>query len=118
MRFDAARFFREVDQRRRDRSLSWRELARKLSISPSTFSRMSQGRRPDIETFLKLITWLGSPAETFVDGIEHSEPAQHLDTLGQILRTLRSDSSLAPDDADALQDIVRVAYRRFSQPSN
>lgn len=117
MQFEAARFFRDVDQCRRDQVLSWRELGRKLNVSPSTFSRMSQGRRPDVETFLKLVTWMGTPADAYLQGVDPASTAEQ-DTMSQMLQMLRSDRSLAPDAAEALEDILRVAYRRFSGPTN
>lgn len=112
MRFDAERFFRDVDQLRRDHGLSWRQLGKMLDMSASTFSRMSQGKRPDVETFLKLQAWLGASAGSYLYGVER--PASSPDTITQVLAVLRSDSSLAPEAADALEDIVRVAYRRLS----
>ena len=117
MVFDSDRFFREIDRKRRDESLSWRELARRLAISPSTFSRMSQGRKPDVDTFVALVSWLGAPASSFVLGPElPSQPSP--DTLSQIGAALRRDSSLDSDAAEALEDIMRVAYRRFSGGTN
>jgi transcriptional regulator with XRE-family HTH domain len=115
MRFDIERFFRDVDQRRRDNSLSWRQLGKTLQVSASTFSRMSQGKRPDVDTFLKLLAWLGTPADTYLEGVERPVPAT--DTMTQVLAALRGDAALAPEAADALEEIVRVAYRRLSQPN-
>lgn len=112
MPFDAERFFRDVDRRRRDQDLSWRGLGSELSISASTFSRLSQGRRPDVDTFLTLLEWLESPADVYLTGADR--PVAAPDTLTQVLALLRSDSTLDPDAADAIEDIVRVAYRRLS----
>lgn len=113
MHFDSARFFRDVDQRRQDAGLSWRQLGKTLQISASTFSRMSQGKRPDVDTFLRLLAWLGVPANSyFLGGAERPTPAAS-DTMSQVLALLRSDASLDPSAADAIEDIVRVAYRRL-----
>lgn len=112
MHFDSARFFRDVDQRRQDAGLSWRQLGKELQISASTFSRMSQGKRPDVDTFLNLLGWLGVPADTYLLGAER--PARTSpDTITQVLALLRSDASLDASAADAIEDIVRVAYRRL-----
>lgn len=113
MGFDAGRFFKDVDLHRRDVGLSWRQLGKTLDVGPSTFSRMSQGKRPDVDTFLKLLAWLGTPAETYLAGSERPTPSP--DTMTQVLAVLRADASLEPLAADALEDIVRVAYRRLSQ---
>lgn len=115
MAFDSKRFFRDVDQRRQDVGLSWRQLGRELEVSASTFSRMAQEKRPDVDTFLKVLHWLGAPAGNYVidaDGVAmHRDP----DTLDKVNAVLRSDAALDAEAADALEDIVRVAYRRFTQ---
>jgi transcriptional regulator with XRE-family HTH domain len=114
VRFDSARFFRDVDQRRQDAALSWRQLGKELGISASTFSRMSQGKRPDVDTFIKLLAWLAVPAENYVLGAEATAQRRSTDTISAVLALLRADASLDPSAAEAIEDIVRVAYRRLS----
>ena len=115
MSFDQIRFYEALEQKRTWANLSWRELARRLSLSPSTFSRLAQGRRPDVDTFVKLLAWMERPASDFTLGEGASEwlsqPPQ--DTVREISQSLQQDSSLSRDDAKALEDIVRVAYHRF-----
>lgn len=42
----------------------YREAAKECGISPATMLRVAAGRRPDLDTFLKLCVWLGkSPNE-------------------------------------------------------
>ena len=114
MQFDQVRFYEVVDRRRRDQSLSWRQLAGQLSLSPSTFSRLSQGRRPDVDTFVKLLAWLDRPATDFVEGFRDTQVGEvQEDTVRQISKSLRRDTSLTTEDADALEEIVRVAYHRL-----
>lgn len=113
MRFDHLRFALAVDQRRRAEGLSRRELARQLDISPSTFTRLAQGNRPDVETFVKLLDWLDQPAEAYFAARPGESPLEHLGTVRQIAEALHRDPSLSPDQATALEDIVRVAYHRL-----
>jgi transcriptional regulator with XRE-family HTH domain len=114
--FDSQRFYEAVDRHRTELDVSWRQVAGQLSLSPSTFSRLAQGRRPDVDTFVKLLAWLDRPAEDFVTGTGQrsgEEASTSRDTVRQIADSLRNDPNLSPESADALEDIVRVAYHRF-----
>ena len=116
MNFDSKRFYEAVDRRRSEERLSWRQLASRLSLSPSTFSRLAQGRRPDVDTFVKVLAWLKQPADDFVSGVQpktEGDVAPSKDTVREIANSLRSDPDLSVASADALEDIVRVAYHRF-----
>lgn len=115
VRFDESAFFRAVEQRRAAERLSWRELGRKLGMSPSTFSRLSRGRRPDVDTFLKLLAWLDMPADAFVIG-ELPKASSAEDPLALISAALRKDPNLRPDAVAPLEDIVRIAYNSFRRP--
>jgi transcriptional regulator with XRE-family HTH domain len=113
--FDQARFYEAVDGHRRELHLSWRKLAGRLTVSPSTFSRLGQGRRPDIDTFIKLLAWLDRPATDFMNGGQVLVAGQVVrkDTVGEIGASFRSDPALSPEDAKALEAIVRLAYHRL-----
>lgn len=109
--FDDATFFDALERRRQAEGLSWRQLGRQLGLSPSTFSRLARGRRPDVETFLKLLAWLDVPAATFMrSGAEASPQVSGQDTLAVIVGALRSDPAIPKDAAGALEQLLRVAY--------
>jgi transcriptional regulator with XRE-family HTH domain len=111
--FDDAVFFEALERRRQAEGLSWRQLGRRLGLSPSTFSRLARGKRPDVETFIKLLAWLDVPAATFMRG--ESMPSSgnaDSDTLAVIATALRSDPSISRDAAGALEQLLRVAYSR------
>lgn len=114
MGFDQERFYRALERHRSDIGLSWRAVARELDISASTLSRLARGRRPDLDSFLKLVTWLGEPAESFLSTAAPGPDRGRADTIGEISESLRRDEALAPDDAEALEQLVTVAYRRFA----
>lgn len=112
--FDDIVFFEALDRHRQEEGLSWRQLGRQLGLSPSTFSRLARGRRPDIDTFLKLLAWLDVPASTFMRGAASgSNDAVGPDTLGVIASALRSDPAIPADAAGALEQLFRVAYGRL-----
>lgn len=49
-----------LDRQRRSRRMQWREAAREAGVSPSTFTRIGQGRRPDADGLVRLLAWLGT----------------------------------------------------------
>jgi transcriptional regulator with XRE-family HTH domain len=110
---DVDALYAALDSKRKARETSWREIARELEISPSTFSRMAQGRRPDVDTFATLLHWLRMPAESFMrsthegDGVTEGEP------LAMVSSYLRSARNIEPEDAEALEEIFRAAYKRL-----
>src|SRR5262249_34229409 len=73
---DVGALYAALDNKRRARGTSWPDIARELDVSPSTFSRMAQGRRPDVDTFATLLRWLGMPAESFMRGTTATPAAE------------------------------------------
>lgn len=88
---------------------SWREIARELGITPSTFTRLAQGRRPDVDTFATLLRWLNMPADAFIrsDDTTREEP----EAMVMISSYLRADQHLSKEAATSLQELIQVAYR-------
>lgn len=117
IRFDEQAFFRAVNQHREAEGLSWRELGRRLGLSSSTFSRLARGRRPDVDTFLKLIAWLEMPAEAFLLGHEPKTESRREDVLTTVATALRRAPGLRPSDVASLEEIVRIAYNGFRRAS-
>lgn len=93
-----------------------RDTAKEIGdISPSTLSRVENGKMPDMETFLLLCNWLQvSPAELFKKTEELEAPSDS-DTI-EI--QLRASKKLDPAIANALAELVKAAYRDNSQQSN
>ncbi len=102
-----------LDQKRQVERLSWRDLAHRLEISPSTFTRMAQGRRPDVDTFAILLRWLNMTVDAFMPSsdTEAGEP----EPLAMISSYLRAAKNMRPEDVKALEDIIQVAYRRLTR---
>jgi transcriptional regulator with XRE-family HTH domain len=55
---DVPEFRRRLDFRRQERGLTWRQLAEQVDVSPSTFSRLADGKRPDADALITLLVWL------------------------------------------------------------
>jgi transcriptional regulator with XRE-family HTH domain len=108
--FNDEAFFGAMERRRQAENLSWRQLAKRLNLSASTFSRLARGRRPDVDTFLRLIAWLEMPADRFMTDGRSSGTPRESDTLDVIADVLRSDRTLPADGAGALEQLMRIAY--------
>jgi transcriptional regulator with XRE-family HTH domain len=111
---DVEALYAALDNKRKAEGTSWREIARQLEVSPSTFSRMAQGRRPDVDTFATLLRWLGMPAESFMRG---TTTATAEEPVAMVSSYLRSARNVKPEDAEALEDIFRAAYNRLVRDS-
>lgn len=117
---DVAALHSALDRKRKLRELSWRELAGRLDISASTFTRMAQGHRPDVDTFATLLRWLDMPATAYMrsedlDEEQHGEPNPTAD-LEQIGLLLRASRSMKPDQAEKLETIIQAAYKSIVAP--
>jgi transcriptional regulator with XRE-family HTH domain len=113
-RVDVEALYAALDNKRKAEGTSWREIARRLDVSPSTFSRMAQGRRPDVDTFATLLHWLGMPAESFMRGATATTSEEPVAMVSSYLRSARN---VKPEDAEALEDIFRAAYNRLVRES-
>jgi transcriptional regulator with XRE-family HTH domain len=102
-----------VRTKRQERGL--REVSKEIgTISPSTISRVENGKVPDIDTFLALCDWLDvSPADLL-----RNEREQEIEsTPDRIAFLLRSDPQLDPAIANALALLIKNAYPDFLKPS-
>lgn len=109
---DMDRLARLVKTKRASKGL--REVAAEIgNVSPSTLSRVENGRIPDMETFLLLCNWLGvEPTEFF----SSNTPTEEKSSAASIELQLRADKNLDPVTANALATIVRAAYQELSRP--
>src|SRR5213594_3016565 len=63
---DVLRLHAALDSRRKTLKLSWRQLAGLAGVSPSTLTRLGQGKRPDVDGFAALVAWLGVAPDRFL----------------------------------------------------
>jgi len=108
---DVEALYSALDRKRQNAKLSWRSLALKLEITPSTFSRMAQGLKPDVDTFATLIRWLGMPQEEFL--LPARKTAKNTDPVAMISTYLRGAKNVSHEQAEALEDIIAAAYRHL-----
>jgi transcriptional regulator with XRE-family HTH domain len=102
-----------LDAVRENRNMSWRQLAREVEVSPSTFSRMANRQKPDVDAFLALVRWLRVPAERFMrDGDIHEREEPPL--MAELAPLLRARRDLNTEDKKYLEEIIGAAVRRFA----
>lgn len=110
--FDADAFYRVLDAERSQRRLTWKDVAAQTGVSPSTLTRLGQGRRPDVDSFARLVAWSGFTADQFVNPPKHAPAGGFITNLPTYLR---SDPNLDERGAQALEIIIRAAYDQFRQ---
>lgn len=108
--FEIDRFYAALDSFRGTRSVSWRQMAREAGVSPSTLTRIGQGRRPDVDSLVRLCEYAQLDPRSF--STTESKPDRDTN-LPEIMSLLRSDPHLTGDDAEVLSTIVRAAYDRM-----
>jgi transcriptional regulator with XRE-family HTH domain len=80
------------------------------NISPSTLSRIENGKLPDMDTFLHLCDWLEVDPSHFLRSNHEAEQPQ-METTEVIEAHLRADKELDPAMADALATMIKAAYK-------
>ena len=112
-RFDGDAFYAALDGERQARQCTWKRVADESGVSASTLTRISQGKRPDVDSLAALSAWSGLDFDRFITGgRSKAEP----EPLAVISSCLRSDPRLNEDAAAALDQIVKAAYKTMSSP--
>lgn len=114
-KLDVPALYAVLDRKRQEQDMSWRDLAKKLDVSPSTFTRMSDGFRPDVDTFATLIHWLGLPADRFMVHEGSDVETEEESPIVMISSYLRSAKNVRPEDAEALDDILQAAWKHMQR---
>lgn len=109
--FDADAFYTALDLERQVRRMTWRDVAHQAGVSPSTLTRMKQGKRPDVDSMAALASWSGLDIDDFVSRQERIESA----SLPKISAMLRGDPNLSPESATAIEEVLRMTYERLRQ---
>lgn len=102
----------ELAKRRRELGLSLREAAEASGVPFATLARVEQGRMPDLETFRRLLVWLGLPPDRFFVSTERAA-----NTADAIAGQLLADPALPPQAADRIAAVVRDLYHSLAKSS-
>lgn len=107
--FDADAFYVALDLQRTARQLTWKQVAVEAGISPSTLTRMKQGKRPDVDSMAALAAWAGLDVDDYVASGDRGEAA----SMPRISALLRADPHLSPESATAIEELLRMTYERL-----
>jgi hypothetical protein len=58
-----------LNERRRERQLTWAELAEELNCTPSRLTNLRTARLADMDLTMRITQWLGKPAAQFVHAV-------------------------------------------------
>ena len=108
--FDSNGFYDALDATRRSRNLNWKQTAAESGVSASTLTRMARGKRPDVDGLAALASWANLNTDDYVRS--KTEPGRP-EPLAMISTYLRSDKSLSPEAAAALDQVVKATYERL-----
>ncbi len=108
-----AAFHAALDDERRRRGISWRQVAAEASVNTSTLTRMAQGKRPDVDGMAALASWSGLSLDPFIRTSRRAR--ERPDTISVLSSQFHTDPSLSVADANTLVDLLRVAYERLRQ---
>ncbi|WP_245895426.1 helix-turn-helix domain-containing protein [Devosia submarina] len=108
-RFDGERFFSALDSARSAKNLTWKKVAEQAKVPASTLTRMSQGRKPDVDSLSALCAWSGLRADDFITG----EGRQKTEPLAEVTALFRADPNLSKEGAIAMEAIIKAAYEQI-----
>lgn len=97
---------------RQSRRLNWKHVSSGSGVSASTLTRMAQGKRPDVDGLAALAAWSGIDVDEFVRSADDRPDPE---PLAKITTYLRSDRTLSPQAAIALDAIIKAAYQQLQE---
>lgn len=94
-------------------SLSWRQAAGEIGVSPSLLTRLRNDQRPDLDAFAKIVRWLRIPADNFMTTEDERESREEPEIGSSISALLRARSDLSEQDKEHLGDILQSGIEHF-----
>jgi transcriptional regulator with XRE-family HTH domain len=65
-RFDTIALFNALDEQRKSRNMTWKQVADEIRVSQSTIMRTQSGSRLEVDGMLQMVAWLNVAVEYFV----------------------------------------------------
>jgi len=109
--FDVSALHAALDSERVARRLTWKDVSGASGVSASTLTRLSQGKRPDVDSLAALTAWLKMSADRFMG--QRATAFGSASPLTQISSILREDPDLNEDAAAALDEMIKATYARL-----
>jgi transcriptional regulator with XRE-family HTH domain len=112
--FDVSGLVAALDAERLARRLTWKDVSVASGVSASTLTRLSQGKRPDVDSLAALTAWLRISADRFMG--QRANVFGSGSPLTQISSILRDDPDLNAEAAAALDEMIKATYARLRIP--
>jgi len=109
---DVPALYAALDATRRAQDLSWRALAKDLDLSPSLFSRLANGLKPDTDSFATLVSYLSVDASEFFGSADSEPIAAEPELMAQLAPLLRARRDLSAADVAYLEEVISATLRR------
>src|ERR1700730_17016317 len=109
--FDVSGLHAALDAERLARRLNWKDVSTASGVSASTLTRLSQGKRPDVDSLASFTAWLGMSVDRFRG--RRATAFGSASPLTQISSILRDDPDLNQDAAAALDEMIKATYARL-----
>jgi transcriptional regulator with XRE-family HTH domain len=77
-------------------------------VSAATLSRVEQGKIPDVDTFIKICSWLKVPTDTFIE----ADKKEIMSNRDYAVAHLRADQALSKDTLNMLIKMIDLAYNQ------
>lgn len=106
--FDSEGFYAALDAHREALRITWKKLAEQSGVSPSTLTRMGQGKRPDVDSLAALASWSGIDVKSFY--LRESGSRQKSETLAEITTLLRADRQLGKEGSAVMERMIKAVY--------
>lgn len=110
--FDSDAFYSALNVVRLSRQMTWKDVAEEVGVAASTLTRMSQGKKPDVNGLAALLKWSHLKAETFIRGGVSKKKAE---PLAEITALLRADPNLSKPSAKLIEDLVVRTYNQLKE---
>ena len=105
--FNQEAFFAALNTERLARRATWKQVAEESKVAASSLSRMGRGKRPDVDSLARLLSWSQLKAENFID---ESEGGIKSTSLAEISALLRADPKLSSDSKKTLEHVIYSTY--------
>lgn len=101
-----------VDVRRKERGLSWAQVASETGVSVSTIRKMQNGRVAEGDGVLSVLRWLGRTPESFIPG--SGGTATRLPEIAEGSGVVRFDTHAIYEALDARRTELGMSWREMA----
>ena len=113
---DVPRLVGVLEARTVQESLSWRQAAGQIGVSPALLSRLRNGLQPDLTAYTKIVVWLNMPADEFLRRPTESGQSAQPELMSEVSALLRARSDLAEKDKRLLESVFRSTLDHLRTP--